>query len=208
MADVRVVDTSAYYHGDINSEQNRQLFDQTGDSSISRLIITSSGGEVVAGIELGKWIHARGINVEVADHCLSSCANYVFPAGRQKVITDGAIVAWHGNYHHLKATGLWREDIGPRMDRTGESRELVRQKLHDQVEYLVKLEHGFFSAIGVDQNLCWVGKMPPYNAPNYYFLSRQDMQRFGLNHLVVPSGYESSNVDRFDEHIMYISLEK
>ena len=43
---------------------------------------------------------------------LSSCANYVFPAGYHKTIGPGAIVAWHGNYHHLKQTGHASTGLG------------------------------------------------------------------------------------------------
>lgn len=205
VADVRIVDTTAYYHGEINEKQNRKLFGKVANSVINRLIITSSGGEVVAGIELGKWIHDRGIDVEVVDYCLSSCANYVFTAGRKKTINDGAIVAWHGNYHHLQATGLWRDDIESRMNRTGESREVASQKLFEQVEYLVKLEQEFFSAIGVDQYLCWVGKMPPYEAPNYFFMNATDMARYGVNQVQSPANYPHTDLSGFEQHILFIS---
>jgi hypothetical protein len=74
------------------------------------------------------------------------------------------------------------------------------------VERLVGLERDFFARIGVDEFLCWVGKVPPYKAPNYYFLSGQDMARFGVSRVQTPPGYESTDVSGFSEHIMYIRL--
>lgn len=66
------------------------------------LRLTSSGGEVEAAIRLAGWIYTNKIDIEVVDYCLSSCANYLFTAAFQKTILPGAVVAWHGNYHHLK----------------------------------------------------------------------------------------------------------
>ena len=67
------------------------------------LEIDSAGGEIVAGMEFGLWVHDLGLDVRVNRACLSSCANYVFPAGRNKVIAPGAVVAWHGS---ARQTGL------------------------------------------------------------------------------------------------------
>ena len=38
-----------------------------------------------------------GLVVEVDVICFSSCADYVFPAGRARVIRADAFVGWHGN---------------------------------------------------------------------------------------------------------------
>jgi hypothetical protein len=206
-ADTRLEATTAFYEGSLSVEHNVSFFDMVDGQPVRRLIITSSGGEVEAGIELGEWVYRHGIDVEVPDHCLSSCANYVFPAGRNKTILDGAMVAWHGNYHHLKATGLWLNDVSARMKHTGETLEQATQQVRQQMEHLVRLEHDFFAAIAVDQHLCWIGKMPPYNAPNYYYLSPQDMARFGLTQVRASVDYQASDLSRFSDLILFIRLE-
>jgi hypothetical protein len=170
------------------------------------LIITSGGGEVEAGIALGLWVYDHSLDIEVPEYCLSSCANYVFPAGRNKSIGAGAIVAWHGNYNHLKQTGLWHDDIAGRMERYGEDAVTAKAFVHEEVDRLVRLERDFFARIGVDEYLCWIGKVPPYNVPNYYFLSSQDMARFSVTHVQTPPGYENTDVSYFSEHIMHIKL--
>ena len=38
----------------------------------------------------------RGLNVEVGAHCFSSCANYVFPAGKRKILRRHSLLGWHG----------------------------------------------------------------------------------------------------------------
>lgn len=206
-ADYTVVDKTASYTGPITTGDSQALFRAVNNRHINRLIITSSGGEVVAGIALGRWVYKNKLTVEVKDYCLSSCANYVFPAGQKKIIQPGAIVAWHGNYHHLQATGLWREEIARRRQKTGESLETATRYIQVQVESLVLLERQFFAEIGVDQKICWVGKMPPYNVPNYYFMSGQDMARFGLRGLELPDNYEGSDVSVLADDIRLVRLE-
>ena len=197
---------TVYYLGPISTERNRRFFVFNRNRPVERLVITSNGGEVEAGIALGEWVFEHQLDVEIEKYCLSSCANYVFPAGRNKFIRAGAVVAWHGNYHHLAATGLWTDDINSRMERTGEGLETAKRRIYEQVERLVKLERDFFRRIGVNHYLCWVGKMPPYNAPDYYFLSTMDMARFGVTRVHTPSGYKSTRVSGFEDDIVYLEL--
>ena len=205
-ADIHVAEGSAYYTGPISAEQNQQLFKAVHGEGVERLVITSTGGDVEAGIALGRWVFKHRLNVVVPEYCLSSCANYVFPAGRHKSIGPGAIVAWHGNYNHLKETGLWQDDIAGRMQRHGEDAVTANRQVREEMERLVGLERDFFTHIGVDEYLCWIGKMPPYNAANYYFLSRQDMARFGVNHVQAPSDYTETDTSGFSVNIIFVQL--
>jgi hypothetical protein len=172
------------------------------------LIIRSSGGEVEAGIALGNWVHENAIDVVVRDYCLSSCANYVFTAGRRKVIEKGAVVAWHGNYLHLKLSGEWREDIPKRMQRLGEDASTARAAVMAQMEKLVALETTFFERIGVAEQLCRIGKEAPYRVPNYYFLSGEAMAGFGLSGLELPVDYEETDVSDFSVLVQYLELDE
>ena len=196
-----------HYQGHISAEHNRQFFAAVAGQTHQRLSITSSGGEVAAAIALGEWVFSQQLDLEVPDYCLSSCANYVFPAAHQKLVHAGAIVAWHGNYRHLQQTGLWREDIDARMQRHGEDEQTATRKARAQLEELVGLERAFFAHIGVDEYLCWIGKLPPYNVPDYYFLSVHDMARFGVERVQVPPDYAHTDVSRFTDSIVYIELE-
>lgn len=205
-AQISMEDRVVRYRGDISFEKNNKLFVSVSGQDIEKLVITSPGGEVEAGIELGKWIFDNQIDVEITEYCLSSCANYVFTAAANKIIRPGAIVAWHGNYTHLQHTGLWRGDIDARMLRTGEGLETATARTRSMVDRLVSLERDFFENIGVDQFLCWVGKMPPHNAPDYYFLSAKDMARFGVTRVREPTSYKDTDVSRFSSDIRYIVL--
>jgi hypothetical protein len=198
---------TAVYSGPISEEQNRRFFAGIEGRRVTRLLITSGGGEVDAAIVLGEWVYDRRLDVEVPEYCLSSCANYVFTAARHKRIHSGAIVAWHGNYRHLQETGLWKDDITARMRRHDEDRRTATRKARITVERLVGLERDFFARIGVDDYLCWIGKMPPYNVPDYYFLSVDDMERFGITRVQAPPDYAATDVSGFDHDIVYLRLE-
>jgi hypothetical protein len=206
-AEVRADTDTARYRGEISAENNQRFFARVAKWPVRRLIIDSPGGEVEAGIALGYWVFRHGIDVIVEDRCLSSCANYVFPAGRRKFIRKGAFVAWHGNYHHLRATGLWRDDVAARMAGTGETAATAERHVRRQVQHLVALERDFFHRIGVDQRLCWVGKMPPHSAPGYYTLSASDMARYGLKSVHTPLGYPGTVPHRFDDAMVLVRLE-
>lgn len=196
----------ASYFGEISAQHNRRFLDSVAGRRVTRLVVDSEGGEVAAGIALGLWVFEHRVDVEVSGVCLSSCANYVFPAGRRKFIRPGAVVAWHGNYRHLEETGLWEDEVPLRMRRYGEDLESARRRVHAQVEQLVALEREFFDRIGVDEYLCWVGKMPPHEVPNYYFLSRADMARFGLTGLHTPDGYVDTELSGLPYDIVYLDL--
>jgi hypothetical protein len=198
---------TARYAGDISREANRAFFDSIRGRRIHRLTISSDGGEVEAGIELGRWVFQHRLDVEVLDRCLSACANYVFPAGRRKIIRDGAVVAWHGSYRHLLETGLWTDDVAYRMRTYSEPEALARRHAREQAEHLARLEDRFFEHIGVDGRVCWIGKLPPYAAPNYYFLSADDMARFGIRDVESPPEYPRTDLSGFAEHIVYLKLE-
>jgi hypothetical protein len=205
-ADIRLDAKTAYYTGPIDAVQNQEFFGRVSGRVVNRLIITSAGGEVEAGIALGLWIHDGGIDVEVPEYCLSSCANYVFPAGSRKIIHPGAVVAWHGNYNHLVQTGLWQDDIARRMERLGEDAATARRHARTQAGRLARLERAFFERIGIDEYLCWIGKQPPYDVPNYFFLPARDMARFGITKVRTPPDYADTDVSGFDAHIAYIEL--
>lgn len=199
-------DETAFYSGEISQENNQRFFKHLNSRKIHHLIITSPGGEVEAGIQLGRWVYDNRIDVEVREYCLSSCANYVFPAGKRKQINAGAIVAWHGNYIHLQETGLWMDDVQSRMRTTGEDEKIARAHVARAVARLVQMEKTFFSHIQVDPLLCWVGKRQPHNVADYYFMSATDMQRFGLTGLHLPKNYTETDLSNFNVTIDYIML--
>lgn len=151
----------------------------------SRVLIASGGGHVAPAIRMAKAIFARGMDVEVFGQCFSSCANYVFPAGRNKSITGLGVVGWHGNMQHLL-----------HLHHTGEAP--MAGAFLDEVKTLASLEAEFFESIGVDSFVCWFGKIAPHHVPHMYFLSVTDMAKFGISNVSVRADYASTDLSIYN----------
>jgi hypothetical protein len=150
----------------------RQLLQDPG---VRRLVITSPGGLVAPALDMAEALAARGLDVEVPQACLSSCANYVFPAGRHKVLGGPGAIGWHGNMTHV----LHLQRVGERRWSAGEIAA---------AQGLAQRETAFFRRIGVDGFVCWFAKLPPYGVEEFYALTPQDMASFGIRDVSVRSG--------------------
>ena len=53
----------------------------------NRVLIASGGGHVAPALRMAQVIHDRGMDIEVFGQCFSSCANYIFPGGKNNAIT-------------------------------------------------------------------------------------------------------------------------
>jgi len=86
------------YSGKINFEGYEKLVKvyEEAKTKPTKLNITSSGGDGLAGILIGRFVKEKELDVQVSRHCGSSCANYVFPAGKQKSLHHDALVIYHG----------------------------------------------------------------------------------------------------------------
>ncbi|MEX2376207.1 MAG: hypothetical protein WD942_11605 [Dehalococcoidia bacterium] len=87
------------YTGPITSAANERVFDLY-DESVEKpdvLFISSGGGSVEAALDLAEWVLLHEMQVEVGTVCFSSCANYVFLAGRTKRLARESMLGWHGS---------------------------------------------------------------------------------------------------------------
>ena len=151
---------------------------------------------------------------------MSSCANYVFTAGRRKRIRNGSIVAWHGSA--LQEFGMSDKDVRESVTETFNSlpeSERKKQNLDDQIrrsieqlrEYRItsiKRQADFFKKIGVDEYICRIGN-EKYEARDFFVLSVKDMGRFGIDNVRADKNYEKTDLTPFlkkGKEIQYISL--
>jgi hypothetical protein len=142
------------------------------DPAVKRLVITSPGGLVAFALDMAEAIHARGLDLEVPEACLSSCANYIFPAARHKRLGAATAIGWHGNMTHV----LYLQQAGLR--RWSEA-ELAAART------LAQRETAFFARLGVDGFVCWFAKLPPHEAQEFYALVPQDMALFGIGKVTI-----------------------
>jgi hypothetical protein len=190
-ATVTRVDDAVIFSGRIDAPSAAQFVELLKDPAITRLVITSGGGLVSAALEMALAINRRQLDVEVPSACVSSCANYIFPAGRHKTLGWLGAVAWHGNMTHV----LYLQQTG---------RASWGQNEVEDARQLASREAEFFSRIGVDSFVCWFAKIEPYNLDDFYYLSVEDMQRFGIGSVTVR---EESPPPQENEHLRFVRVD-
>jgi len=194
IADIQVRGDSITYRGSINRESNERLFEvvEIADQFPATLVITSKGGETLAGIELGQWVFRNSLNVTVTEYCVSSCANYIFTAGKVKTLNPEAAVVWHG--------GALQEEWNAPC--SGVPKDLLNEGLHcaeveqiqaEKLEEFKTAEEQFFAEIGVDQRITVLGQDPEYDCRGGtsslgWYYSINDLERLGVKNIRIQQG--------------------
>lgn len=160
------------YSGDITHEKNKQVFSLFKANDVTMIEINSLGGDVLDGIELGTWIHEHNIDIQVGDICASSCANYVFPAAKEKYLHEKSILLWHGSSYQKSIDNLVK------------SGNEFAKKWRQQEEF-------FFKKVGVKHQIttCGLTQVPNWLSLLYtlgfsdikgFDYSIDDIKRFGI----------------------------
>jgi hypothetical protein len=77
-------------------EGDERKFNEALRPDIRTIILNSGGGDVRAGLAIGRRIRAGKLDVIVDGVCGSSCANYLFVAGNRQTVRPESVVLWHG----------------------------------------------------------------------------------------------------------------
>jgi hypothetical protein len=174
-----------------------------------RVRLRSPGGERFTGMAIGREIYRRQLDVEVDVHCISSCANYLFTAGRNKYVESPDQVQFHGGMLQPDIVaralevieqgkqGVTGEDVSPDLD-LPRMRELYG--LHADFPFNLAMEllaeKAFFEEIGVSSLTPVYGQYGDYAAwfmdgvhDNFYYLP-EDYALFGVGSVIVtePAG--------------------
>jgi hypothetical protein len=167
--EVYVKGSTLYFIGNINNEVLPKFNAIVEKNKIDKLVISSGGGDIYAGMSIGTWVYDSNIDIEIIGLCASSCANYIFPAAKNKYIIGNSIVAWHGNYHGK----LW--DYQNSFPKEPKRLEIINKGVIDEIK--------FYKHIGIDEFLCRVGKLPPNLTRNFFTLSPSSLTVFGVDNV-------------------------
>ncbi|WP_371192815.1 hypothetical protein [Glaciecola sp. SC05] len=91
------------YRGMISTEgftALKQVYEnrrQKNNIRVTTINIDSRGGNSLAALEMAEWILKEELNVLVSRRCFSACANFVFLAGKTKILFDHSELVWHGS---------------------------------------------------------------------------------------------------------------
>lgn len=189
---VTLKESTVVYDGPLRPNSLERIQAVVKQNKVSKLIIRSGGGEVMGSMKVARWIRDNDIDVEVDGMCFSSCANYIFPAGRNKYIVGEGIVGWHGTIEHL----VYKHEQGI---------DIVDAQTLPFILETVAREREFYAATGINSFVGWFGKMAPYEAHNFYYLSQDDMEYFGMHNLHVRSDYLEADLGKYlkkDPHLI------
>ena len=189
---------------------------------LTRLVISSGGGDTVAGRHVGRWVRDMALVVEVDVICFSSCADYVFPAGRARVIRADAFVGWHGNERQFEVLAARRgvglaDELGRAIpqDLAPAQRTALLQEFLRSMAVTRRDEDAFYAQLGLRDAfaVCAVGdlleKRPGYAGQVGWSLSLADMARLGLaNTVYLGDGRYETDSARFRQNLVLISADE
>lgn len=203
---VRLTAERIEYSGLITHEANAGVFElyQSADPKPQALLIESQGGSADAGMELGTWLFENALQVQIDTYCFSSCANYVFPSGRTRLLAPHASLMWHGGV----TQPITPEELAQVLDATlagfpeEERRRLLEEHSHDELLQqlqqsliaIVARETYFFRRLSVDQRVTTLGHLHErelLKGEGYYMgwdFSLDDMARLGIRDISIKDG--------------------
>ncbi|RPD87745.1 hypothetical protein [Luteimonas sp. 100069] len=181
------------YVGELSAAANSEvqaILD--AEPGVQWLHITSGGGEVNLGIDLGELVRARGLNIKVVDYCASSCANYVFPAGRRKLLPADTAVVWHGSTLQAGVGDPDRMDLAEaeaQLGRafTGEEKAQLAAQMRSYFEGITRRQDALYRALDIDQRITVFGQ--DIGCDCEWTISAADMARFGVTGVEAADGY-------------------
>lgn len=186
----------ARYVGRLSDDDVEKFLVAADRRSIHHLLITSQGGSVLAGVRLGEWVRTRGISVVVDQLCMSSCANYVFPAGREKIIRPNSLVVWHGgaeqkNFREMRQRLKRTSDVkasGGSLSPEDERFHSENARFTEIWEAQVEAQRSLLAAIQVDEYITRIGQEPVfYGEP--WTVPLDTMKLFGISEVMADEKY-------------------
>jgi hypothetical protein len=176
------------YVGYLDEDANTRLFALYDSLAVKPTVLSirSRGGDVVQGMALGEWVHAHKLDVKVMEFCLSSCANYVFTAGALKIVSNLAMIGYHGGMSsmHFDVGGA---DKAKYAAMTPTQQDAYQAGLRKDVQPLLERETAFFKTIGVRQDITTWGHASGrvHYADDGWTYSQDGFKRFGVDRIDV-----------------------
>jgi hypothetical protein len=147
--------------GPIKSEDVATFRSVANASGKAVIVLDSTGGAALAGIEMGKLIYLKHFATFVPNDtlCASSCA-LMWLAGNPRLIAPGGVVGFHAVYitqddGTLMTSGSGNALVGAYLNQLGFSGDVVAYVTHAPPEKMGWLSEGTARAIGL--NVVWVG---------------------------------------------------
>ncbi|MGF1735283.1 hypothetical protein [Photobacterium satsumensis] len=193
---IEIIDNKLIFHAPTEKESIELALSLVKDRQISTIDLNSPGGDIRQAMRLARWIHDNKVDVVVNEFCFSSCANYLFPAGRFKYVGEQAMIGWHGGAHQAQDP-----EVDPKF------KEAIAQYLQQaQAE-----ETAFYQAIGVNPRLPTLGQEEGYRCQqgeqSGWFYSIDDLKKLGVTNIVLKDG-EWNPLDYHSKHVCQVVVDE
>lgn len=179
IANISITDDILFYDGELNEESVALAIDTSQSRQLSQLNIRSYGGEITSAMRFATWIRSKGLDVEINEICFSSCANYIFPAGRMKYVSEKDLIGWHGGAYQK----VEEDEFDDPEDAASFNLYIVKAQ---------KQETALFQYLGVNPALPNLGQQPGNDCQTHgeqgWYYSVEDLKRLGVDHVVLTDG--------------------
>ena len=182
-----------YFSGTLTKkaiDKTIQLYD---DKKIkpTKIVISSDGGDIELGMDFGEWIFNNHLDIQVNDYCLSSCANYIFPAAKNKFLGESAIVGYHGG---ASSQSFDLSDINEMYKDLPDSERIKKKQeaIDGMKSYLYRVrekENKFYKKINIPQEISTLGQQGKYSKENESFIgwtyTPDGFMKLGLKNIIL-----------------------
>lgn len=198
-ADVKITDQELEIHGYIDEATLTKIRALSTNYSFSRVRVKIEGGEPLATMQLGYFIHRRQLDLVVDQYCLGACANYLFTAAKTKYLGPESIVAWSNGARSSSWTQQNQRFLFPG------ARFVAEQYL----DSFLRRENRFFERIGVDQAVTEYGyaQASGCSAPQQgFYYTIPELLRFGIANVVPAHGDWRTAFDHYPDSFCRVDL--
>lgn len=186
--EIKVEGSVVSYRGGLNPAGTLAVLEVIRQGRYKTLRIESRGGEIFSAMEFGTGIFEYGMDVVVTKLCISSCANYIFPAGRHKTIEAGALVLWHGDARQYDFMETLRRLETQEAKLGVEKMTEPDQKLLAYERKSMAAQDAFYASIGIDGHIARIGHELDRPA-QLWTMPKREMETFNILNVSAPDGY-------------------
>lgn len=185
-----------YYDGKITGTSYSEFLKLTKNSPVSTVSINSIGGDVRNAMEIGDYIYKNGLSVDVRSVCASACANYIFPAGKEKYLGNDSYLLWHGGINSPEREVVISGNISKN---DFFSLQEIKELKKDDIKFYRKIGVGFKLSFCPQLNPDYRDKFPE----KWFSYSPGDMKKFGITNIHYANSASQWAVSMRKKHVIF-----
>jgi ATP-dependent protease ClpP protease subunit len=161
------------------------------------LVVRSRGGDAAAALNIAELLQRQNATVRVVDVCGSSCADFFFAGIRNRSVTDGALILFHGGFSAQNRTRLVAELdklLSSESSRKIEHPDQLRTSALEEFDEDTSRQNQLYDSLGVDRAIVRdienidVDRLPESDCDpsrkarrNFVFFDLQQLEALGLS---------------------------